>query len=226
MDFTAAAMNGAKMMGPMMPLIPNTHLSLSGVLMIISGVVYLVCGLFLWKKVKREQNELLSALFAFLMYQAVSMFFMGINWQTGSMTPFYVASLAVFIGSAHMLKFPFSHFSSSVRNVVFYLSIAATIGLFAWFMLDPVRQMAIYNFTFWYDIVVNGLVVGGSILLFGLAAKERTIRMKSLGGGAGVVSCCVVANAAIIGGAVLTSSVFQFLAPVLILGTLALYKNR
>ncbi len=218
----AAAMNSMPMMkGPMV-----WGIGMGAFLMMLSGIVYLVCALFLWKTVRREKNELLNALFAFLMYQAVGMFFMGLNWHTMNAAQGYIASLAVFIGSAYMLKFPFASFSASVRKVVFYLSIAVAIGLFAWFMTTPARQMALMHFTVWYDIIVNGLVVGGSIILFGLAAKERSARMKSLGGGAGVVSCCVVANAAMIGGALVTSSVFQFLAPVLILSTLALNQRK
>jgi hypothetical protein len=159
------------------------------------------------------------------MYQAIGMFFMGLNMQTMNATQGQIASLAVFIGSAYMLKFPFASFSASVRKVVFYLSIAVVIGLFGWFMTTPDRQMALMNFTLWYDIIVNGLVVGGSIIIFGLGAKERIIRIKSIGGGTGVVSCCVVANSAMLGGAIITSSVFQFLAPVVILTTLALNRR-
>ncbi len=217
----AAAMKSMTMMGG--PTIWG--MSLSAFLMVVSGIFYLICALFIWKTVRREKNELLNALFAFLMYQAIGMFFMGLNMQTMNATQGQIASLAVFIGSAYMLKFPFASFSASVRKVVFYLSIAVVIGLFGWFMTTPDRQMALMNFTLWYDIIVNGLVVGGSIIIFGLGAKERIIRIKSIGGGTGVVSCCVVANSAMLGGAIITSSVFQFLAPVVILTTLALNRR-
>ncbi len=217
----AAAMNSGSMMtGPII-----LGMNLGAFLMVVSGIFYLICALFIWKTVRKEKNELLNALFAFLMYQAIGMFFMGLNIHTMNATQGYIASLAVFIGSAYMLKFPFASFSSSVRKVVFYLSIAIVIGLFAWFMTTPVRQMALMNFTLWYDIIVNGLVVGGSIIIFGLTAKERMSRIKSLGGGTGVVSCCVIANSAMLGGAIIISSVFQFLAPVVILATLAMNRR-
>lgn len=222
-NFLAQAMKSM----PMMPMGPMVYgYSLGAVLMVASGVFYLVCALFIWKTVRREKNELVNALFAFLAYQAVGMFFMGLNMHTMNATQGYIASLAIFIGSAYMLKFPFASFSQSVRKVMFYLSLAAVIGLFAWFMSTPMRQMALMNFTLWYDIIVNGLVVGGSIIIFGLAARDRVARMKSLGGGTGVVSCCVVANSAMLGGLIITSSVFQFLAPVVILGTLAMHRRQ
>lgn len=193
---------------------------LEAFLMALSGVLYLVCALFLWRPYRKEKNELIGALFAFLMYQAVSMFFMGLQMQTMNMDYSLIASFAVFVGSAYMLKFPFSSFSRTVRQAIFSVSIVAAIALFVWFTLTPERQMALMHFTLWYDLIVNGLVVGGSILIFGFAARERALKIKSLGGGSGVVSCCVAANTAMLSGALITSSVFAFLAPALILGTL------
>ena len=40
----------------------------------------------------------------------IGMFFMGLNMHTMNATQGYIASLAVFIGSAYMLKFPLHHF--------------------------------------------------------------------------------------------------------------------
>lgn len=199
--------------------------TLGAILLISSGVFYLICALFLWKPFRQEKNELVSALFAFLAYQAVGMFFMGLEMQTMNMTYGYISTLAVFIGSAYMLKFPFSSFSWLTRKLLFYFSIAAVVGLFVWFMQTPERQKGLMNFTLWYDIVVNGIFVGGSIIFFGLSARGWA-RFKTLGGGTGVVSCCIVSNAAMLGGAILTSSVFQFAAPVIILSSLAIARKK
>ena len=80
--------------------------------------------------------------------------------------------------------------------------------------------MQLLNFTIWYDIVINGLVVGFFIFLAGLRAKESWMKMKTIGGGTGIATCCVVANAAMLSGAFIVSSVFQFLAPIIIIGAL------
>lgn len=194
-------------------------------LMTASGVFYLIAAMFLWKAVRAEKNELLNALFAFLVYQAISMFFMGIEMFTMNMTYGFVASLAVFLGSAYMLKFPFSTFSWATRRILFYLSIAVALAIFFWFMQTPERQMELMHFTLWYDIIVNGLIVGGTILAFGFRSTGIT-RVKSLGGGSGVVSCCVAANSAMIGGYMLTSSAFAFAAPVLILSVIAFSRRN
>jgi len=216
MSFAAAMMA----MGPMV-----YGYNLVNILMIASGIFYLICAFLLWKPFRREKNELLSALFAFLVYQAISMFFMGLQMETMNMTYGLIAALAIFIGSAYMLKFPFSSFSKATRRILFYLSFATVIALFVWFMQTFDRQMQLMHFVLWYDIVVNGIIVGGSIILYGLRATGN-MRLKIIGGGSGIVSCCVIANTAMISGAFFTSSVFAFAAPVIILGSIALSRRK
>jgi hypothetical protein len=189
-------------------------------LMLASGVFYLICAGLLWKPYRQEKNELIGALMTFLVYQAISMFFMGMEMLTMNMVYSNIAGLAIFIGSVYMLKFPFSSFSQGTRKTIFRITMIAVLVLFIWFMLTPARQMSLMNFSIWYDIAINGLLVGGSILLLSFRTSERWLRLKAFGGSSGVISCCVVANATLLSGAFLTSSVFQFLAPVLIIGSL------
>ncbi len=195
-------------------------------LMILSGIVYFICALFLWKPFREEKNELIGALFAFLTYQSVSMVFMGIEMHTMNLFYSNVASLAIFIGSVYMLKFPMSKLREGTRKILFPLILAAVITLFIWFMQNEARQMQLMHFTLWYDLVINGIIAGGSILLLGFMTSEKWLRLKAIGGGSGVVSCCIVANTTMLTGAMLTSSVFAFLAPVLILGSLSLAKKQ
>ena len=200
-------------MGHMGPLILGY--SFPVLLMIVSGVFYAICASIIWKPFRRENNELITALFAFLSYQAISMIFMGIEMQTMNLAYGNISALAVIIGSAYMLKFPFSRFSSKVRNVIFMLTLIVGLGAFAWLITTPERQHMLMNYVLWYDIITNGIVVGGSMILFALQNIEK--RKKGLAGGAGVVSCCVVSNAAMLSGAFFTSAIFQFMAPLLIL---------
>lgn len=186
-------------------------------LMLVTGVFYLICAIAIWKPFRTEKNELISALFAFLVYQSISMFFMGVEMWTMNIMYSNIAALAVFIGSAYMLKFPFSKASEKTRRVAFLLILVGALSLFGWFMMTEARQHELMKFILWYDIVINGLIVGGSIILFAMRAVEKAKRAKAITGGAGVVSCCVVSNAAMLGGAMFTSAIFQFLAPLLIL---------
>lgn len=212
------------MMESMGPLIWGFHLEV--LLMLVSGIFYLLCAALIWKPFREENNELISALFAFLLYQAVSMFFMGVEMHTMNMIYGNLASLAVFIGSAYMLKFPFSSLSESTRKIAFYISLAVVLAVFAWFVQSPEREMTLMHFILWYDIVINGFVVGGFILFLGVKATENWLKIKAIGGGSGVVTCCVAANASMLLGAIIVSSVFQFLAPLLILGSLTFARKK
>ncbi len=189
-------------------------------LMLASGVFYILCAYLLWKPMRREKNELISALFAFLCYQAGSMFFMGLEFQTMNMNYGYIAALFILIGSAYMLKFPFSSFSRPVRKAIFGLSIVAVLAIFVWFMQTSERQVALMHFTLWYDLAINGILVGGFMILLAFRTTSGPLRIKAFGGGSGVMSCCVLANSAMLGGAMVTGATFGLLAPVVILDSL------
>ncbi len=210
-----------EMMGPM---VFGLHLDVF--LMLASGIFYLICAGFVWKPMRKEKNELINALFAFLIYQAISMFFMGVEMATHNMLYGNIAGLAVFVGSAYMLKFPLSSLSEKTRNISFMAILIAALGLFLWFMQTEARQMDLMHFVLWYDLVLNGIVVGGTIIGYGIKTTEKLIKTKAFAGGGGVVSCCVVSNAAMLGGAMILSSVFQFLAPVLILASLKYARTK
>ncbi len=202
-------------MGPI--IFGNMHLV--NFLLMISGVFYLLCALSIFKAWRKEKNELVGALFAFLCYQAVSMFFMGVEMHTMNMMYSNIAALAIFVGSAYMLKFPFSRFAQKTRDTLFLLTLIVLLAVFIWFVQTG-QDMALMKFVLWYDLVVNGIVIGGTIIVFGIKATERLFKIKAIGGGAGVVSCCVVATGSMIGGAMLFGTIFSFLAPIIILSTL------
>lgn len=210
-------MDMSAMLGPI--VFGNVHLGV--LLMIVSGIFYFLCALALVKPYLEEKNELIGALLAFFSYQTISMIFMGIEMHTMDMLYSNIAALAIFIGSAYMLKFPISSLPEKTRKYTFMGVMAASIALFIWFMGTTDKQEQLMSFVLWYDLIINGLIVGGSIIWFGLKAIERSTKLKALGGGTGVVSCCVAANAAMLGGSLLASAIFQFLAPLFILGAIS-----
>ncbi len=195
-------------------------------LMMAAGVFYLLCAAYVWKPMRQEKNELIGALFAFLIYQAISMFFMGLEMHTMNMVYSNIAGLAVFIGSAYMLKFPLSSLSERTRKTVFRVVLMMVVALFIWFIKTKEREMQLMHFTLWYDLVVNGLIVGGFIIFKAIGIANRWQKIKALGGGSGVVTCCVIANGAMITGAMITSSIFGFLAPVIIISTLMYARKK
>ena len=196
-------------------------------LMILSGIVYFISAIVVWNKYRKEKNELVGALLAFLLYQSLSMVFMGVEMHTMNIMYSNIAALAVFIGSCYMLKFPLSSLSRGARNSFFFLSLIIVLSVFSWFMLTEERQMALMIFTLWYDLVINGIIVGGFMLLLAFRTTEGALKIKAYGGSTGVLSCCVVANTAMISGSIVTGALFGFIAPVIILSTLFFgYKSQ
>lgn len=211
----------------MMPMGPTLFgFELGTLLMIASGVFYIICAIFVYRSYKQEKTELIGALLAFLIYQAISMFFMGVEMLTHNMLFSNIAGFAVLVGSAYMLKFPFSQFSKGVRQTVFFVVLIVALGLFVWFMQTPERQMDLMTFVLWYDMITNGIIAGGSIIIYGLKVAEAKLRRKAVTGGSGVLTCCIAANGFMLTGAMITSSVFAFIAPLLILGSINLGKNK
>ena len=201
-------------------------LGFNAFLLLASGVFYVLCALFILKPLRQEKSELIGALFAFLVYQAVNMFFMGLEFQTMNIIYSNIAALAIFIGSVYMLKFPLSSFSQGIRKSFFLISMVVVLGLFLWFMQTEEKQMILMRFVVWYDVVVNGIIVGGFMIILALRTTERWLRMKAIGGGSGVLSCCIVSDLAMLSGAMIVSAIFSFLAPVLILGSLMFARSR
>ncbi len=222
MDTSMGGDMGGMMMN-MGPLVWGVHLNV--IFMIASGVFYLICAIAIWKPFRREKNELVGALFAFLVYQAISMFFMGVEMKTMNIMYSNIAALSIFIGSAYMLKFPFSRLAEKTRKTIFSLILMVLLAVFVWFMQTPERQMDLMHLVLWYDLVANGIIVGGSILIFGFKTSETMMKTKAIGGGTGVMSCCIIANMAMLSGALFTSTIFAFLAPVFILYSLRTAKN-
>jgi predicted tellurium resistance membrane protein TerC len=64
------------------------------IVFLASGVFYVLCALFLLKPMREQKNELIAALFAFLVHQAISMLAMGLEKQTMDMNYAYVSALA------------------------------------------------------------------------------------------------------------------------------------
>lgn len=184
------------------------------------GVLYAGGAVLFFTSFRREMNnELMEALFAFLVSMAAALLLMGTGEYLGNMFFGYLGSLAIFIGSAFMLKFPLTVFPETTRKILFRLFLIISFISFMWLVLSPSGQKIMPMFVMWFMIVVNGLVAGFFLFFAGLRAKERAIRIKATGGGLGIASCCIVSHFASMSGAILLSAVFQFMAPLLLISS-------
>ena len=191
-----------------------------------AGVFYAIGAIVFFASFRREfANELMIALFAFLVSMTLALLLMGVGEYWKNMWYGYLGTLAILVGSAFMLKFPFTIFSVRVRQMLFRLFLVTVMFLFIWMVLFDSGRTLMAQFVMWYMIFVNGLVVGFFVFFVGLRSKERWLKIKATGGGVGIMSCCIASHVASIAGAVLLSAIFQFIAPVILVASVLLGKR-
>lgn len=190
-----------------------------------AGTLYAFSALSFYIFFRQEiKNELMTALFAFLLSMAFALILMGVGEYSKNMVFGYLGTLAILIGSVFMLKFPLTVLPAVSRRTLFQLLLGGVLFIFVWMVISETGRQLMPQFIMWYMIVVNGIIVGFFIFFVGLRSKERAIKIKATGGGLGVASCCVISHVASMSGAILLSAIFQFLAPILL--TLSLLAGR
>lgn len=197
---------------------------LSIALMWGAGIMYFIGAVLLWRPLRAEKGELMTALFAFLVSMTAALFLMGAGEYWKSISLGYLGTLAVMVGSVFMLKFPLTTLSQGMRTTAFRIIFIVVLFLFIGMLALPGGQKLMPNFVMWYMMLVNGVVVGFFIFFAGLIAKARWFKVKAVGGGAGIASCCVASHVASMFGVLLLSAIFQFLAPLIIV--LSIFVGR
>jgi len=195
-------------------------------IMWVGGILYAAGAVLFFISFRREmENELIEALFSFLASMAFALLLMGSGEYLQNILFGYLGSLAVLIGSAFMLKFPLTVFPVTKRKILFRLILTIVLVSFIWMVLWPLGRKIMPMFIMSYMVVANGLIAGFFIFFAGLRSKEKAIKIKATGGGLGVASCCIVAHLASISGAILLSAVFQFMAPLLLIGSVFIGRH-
>ena len=191
------------------------------ILMWSAGALYTLGAIsFLIAFYKEIANELMQALFAFLLSMALALILMGTGEYSQNITFGYLGTLSILIGSVFMLKFPLTVFSASLRKTLFRFLLLSVLAIFIWMVISHTGRQLIPQFIMWYMIIANGLVAGFFIFFAGLRSKEKALKIKAMGGGMGIASCCIVSHIASISGAIILSAIFQFLSPILLMLTL------
>ena len=182
-----------------------------------AGALYALGAILFFNSFRKEmKNELMTALFAFLVSMALALLLMGTGEYSKNMIFGYLGTLSILIGSVFMLKFPLTMFPS-VKKTLFRLVLAGVLLVFIWMVVSTFGRQTMPQFIMWYMIVVNGFVAGFFIFFVGFRSKEKAARIKATGGGLGIASCCIASHIASIAGALLVSAVFQFMAPLILI---------
>lgn len=191
------------------------------IIMWSAGTLYALAAIsFLISFHKEMANELMQALFAFLLSMALALNLMGTGEYSQNMIFGYLGTLSILVGSVFILKFPLTVFPASSRKTLFRFILLSVLVIFIWMVTSQTGRQLMPQFIMWYMIIANGLVAGFFIFFAGLRSKEKALKIKAMGGGMGIASCCIVSHIASISGAIILSAIFQFLSPILLMLTL------
>lgn len=196
-----------------------------------SALVYVITIAFFWGSLRREKTELMQAFFAFLVGMAWLHIFVGAGTYWKQMLLSHIGFLGGLTGAAYTLKFPLSAFGESKRRPLFYLALILALLIVAWMLIFPHKGTTMIWVGYLYMITVVGLISGFYIVWQGIKAKENWTKIKSIGGGTGLITCCLVADVLVlytlatgIKLVVVSGHFFMWLAPVILI--FAIYLGR
>ena len=205
---------------------PTTLLGLPTEIAMMFGasLLYIIGIAVTWRTYRGEPNELMTAFMAFLVSMALALSLMAAAMLWGIPMLGMLGTVAILVGSVIMLRFPLSYLDPTKRSTMFAVSSVLAFLFLFFMMVVPAGQRLMADLVMWFMIIVNGVVVSLFMIQVGLVAQERWFKVKTIGGGAGIASCCFVSHIAALLGMVTVMAVFQFMAPIIIASSIHLGK--
>lgn len=195
------------------------------ILLWVSASFYIVTILILWGAFSKVKNELMTAYHAFLYGMAFFHIFLGLGLYLNN--PFFI-NLGVFAaltGSAFTTKFPLSSFSPNISKAGFYSTLFVAWLITIYMLLFPQQLDIMLKVVLGYMI----LVAGGSglyTMYVGFKASESSVKVKCVGGGLGIVTCCLLADLMVLfQGVTVLGEILMSIAPVIMLSSLLIGRR-
>jgi len=186
----------------------------------MSALFFTVTFLVFWKRFRDERDALTGAFTAFLLGMAIFHIILGAAELYQNEALILLAILVAFIGSTYTLRFPLSELKEPWRSWIFYTVLAGTLIYMTAAILYSYPVGHVLTVVFWYMIIVSGGISGLYALKKGFEAKTQSARVKCIGGGAGIITCCLVADLMVIfAGVTIIGEVLMSVAPVILLGS-------
>ncbi len=192
----------------------------------MSAVFFTVTFLVFWRRYRGERDALTGAFTAFLLGMAIFHIILGAAELYQKEALILLAVLVAFIGSTYTLRFPLSEMKEPWRSWIFYTVLAGTLAYMAAAVIYSYPAGTVLTVVFWYMIIVSGGISGLYALKKGFEAKTQSVRIKCIGGGAGIMTCCLAADLMVIfAGVTIIGEILMSVAPVILLGSVA-YGRR
>lgn len=198
----------------------KTILGLPGIVfwLWLSALFYLSAIILLLAPLRKEKNELLYALFAFLAGMAAFHVFLGAGFYLNNLLVIHLGVFAALTGAAYTLKFSLASFSESKKKLLFYLALSVAWLIVVWMLIVPHSTETMLWLAFGYMIVVSGGIAGLFIVWKGFQQKETWAKVKFIGSGAGIIICCLVADLLVLfQGTSVLGEILMAMAPVILI---------
>lgn len=163
--------------------------------MLLSGLAYLLMAvIFFFGPYQKNKDDLMSAFLGFLGGMALFHGLGGIAMLWGSSILMIVAAFGAITGSAFVFKFPLSSiFDEKTKNTLFYSALILGYLIVAWMFLGGLGPMESMRLAAIYMVVFSG-ISAVYIVWRGISLKDPSLKIKCIGGGCSIWSCCFVAH--------------------------------
>lgn len=196
-----------------------------------SAIVYIIAIILFLPALRKEKSELMVAFFAFLAGMAWLHIFLGAGVYWKQMLLSHLGFLGGLIGVVYTLKFPLTAIAESARRPLFNLAILLALAIVGWMLIFPHQFSTMIWVSFLYMIITAGILAGGYMIWKGWQMEDIGSKIKGVGGGAGLLTCCLVADVFVLYTLVVEVTLgvvigefFMWLAPIILI--VALYLGR
>lgn len=159
----------------------------------LSASFYISVIVILFKSLHQVKNELMLAFSAFLYGMAAFHIFLGVGLYLNNSALIHFGAFAALTGSAFTLKFPLSSLNTLRQYLGFYAALAIAWLIVLWSVLFSIPTDLLLKIVLAYMIIVTG-GAGFYIIFVGIKSVDPVAKVKCLGGGLGMVTCCFVAD--------------------------------
>lgn len=200
-------------------------MSQPSVLLFISAFFYILVIVILAIFFKQVRSELMTAFNAFLYSMAIFHVFMAVGMYINNTALIHIGIFAALTGSAFTLKFPLSSFSWRLRQIGFYSALLLAWGIALWSILFSVPIDLSLKLALFYMIIFTG-GAGFYTIWVGLRSRDLGVKIKCLGGGGGLVTCCFAADLLVVfQGVTIFGEFLMSVAPLIVLAGLILGRR-
>lgn len=189
-----------------------------------SALVYIIAILLFLPSFRREKTELMIAFFAFLVGMAWLHIFVGAGVYWKVMLWSHLGFLGGLIGAAYTLKFPLTALAESARRPLFYLALLVVLAIIGWMLVFPHKPSTMIWVGYLYMITIVGILAGGYMIWKSWQIKDIGLKVKGIGGGIGLLTCCFLADVLVLytltAGVklgIVTGHFFMWLAPIILI---------